>query len=315
MSFLFSLHPHSKVSNPAATLIIPTWNNKPYLQKCLESLAKHSHYPLQTIVVVNGSNDGTIAWLEQYQKVDFIVIDRNIGICPAVNLARSMVKTPFIIYANDDMYFLPRWDKPLLDHAYTLQKERLFPFFMLSATMIEPYESNNPAVVVADFGRDLNTFKEAQLLASYQDLFREDWYGSTWPPVLLPTPLWDMVGGFSIEFNPGFYSDPDLSMKCWQLKVRYFRGIGNSLVYHFVSKSTRRLRQVFNKDYFLFKWGISSKDFTTYVLPRGQAFTLQGIKNKIPWYVHWKNRFKRSLKSFFIRYPSCLLPQSANKDE
>ena len=27
--------------------------------------------------------------------------------------------------------------------------------------------------------------------------------------------LWEKVGGFSEEFNPGFASDPDLNMKLW----------------------------------------------------------------------------------------------------
>ena len=42
-----------------------------------------------------------------------------------------------------------------------------------------------------------------------------DLQGSHWAPHLIPRDLWERVGGFSEEFNPGFASDPDLNMKLW----------------------------------------------------------------------------------------------------
>ena len=82
--------------------------------------------------------------------------------------------------------------------------------------------------------------------------------------------LWDMVGGYSIEFSPGMYSDPDFAMKLWQVGVRKFKGVGNSRVYHFMSKSTGKL--IYKADgsrIFLDKWGISAKVFARYYLQRG----------------------------------------------
>ena len=103
---------------------------------------------------------------------------------------------------------------------------------------------------------------------------KTDWNGATWPPSVLPTLLWDLVGGYSTEFSPGMYSDPDFSMKLWELGVRNFKGLGKSRVYHFMSKSTGKLTFKKNGSHlFLQKWGISANFFTKHYLRRGQMWT------------------------------------------
>ena len=145
---------------------------------------------------------------------------------------------------------------------------------MLSATMIEP-RGDNPCCVIADFGDSLENFQEAALLQATDHLTREDWTGSTWPPVLIPVTLWDKVGAMSIEFSPGMYSDPDLSRKLWDSGVRHFQGVGTSLVYHFGCKSTGRIKQNKGRHTFLMKWGLSANQFMHGYLHIGEPFTGQ----------------------------------------
>ena len=74
--------------------------------------------------------------------------------------------------------------------------------------------------------------------------------------------IWEKIGGFSEEFDPGFGSDPDLNMKLWNIGVRIFKGVNKSRVYHFGSVTTRKnnkvVRNKANKT-FLLKWIISSQ--------------------------------------------------------
>lgn len=84
--------------------------------------------------------------------------------------------------------------------------------------------------------------------------------------------MWAMVGGYSEEFSPGLYSDPDLSMKLWQAGVREFMGVGDSLVYHFMRKSTGRVTMNDGRRQFLHKWGISASRFVREVLQSGQPY-------------------------------------------
>lgn len=250
------------------SILIPSWNNLSCLQLCIAGIRAHSTFLHQIIVHVNEGSDGTIAWLREQPDVDYSWSKENIGVCYGLNIARALSKAEYLCYLNDDMYVLPEWDKYLCDEmAHIGHRE-----FILSGTAIEPRDSGNPCVIVRNFGDSPENFEQEKLLREYAALDKADWLGSTWPPIVLHRDMWDLVGGLSIEFSPGMYSDPDLSMKLWQAGVRYFKGLGKSRVYHFGSKSTKRRRMNRGRDIFLFKWGLSSSTFSKQFLRRGKPF-------------------------------------------
>jgi hypothetical protein len=184
---------------------------------------------------------------------------------------------------------LPDWDKAF-DEVISEIGHKLF---MLSATMIEPVDTGNKCVLVKNFGQDIQSFDEEKLIRESVQLVKEDWSGSTWPPNLIPTELWDLVGGMSVEFSPGMYSDPDLSMKLWQAGVRYFRGISKSKVYHFGSKTTKRIKKNQGSDMFLMKWGLTSNSFVSHYLQRGKKFEGLLGTSKIGFVTQLKSKLKR----------------------
>lgn len=256
-------------TNYKFSLLIPTWNNIEYLKLCINSILKNSHYELQIIVIVNDGNDGTIEWIESQKEIDYVHSKYNIGICYGLNIARSLIKSQYIVYLNDDMYVLPNWDLELDKEIASIGNKS----FMLSSTMIEPTNSGNPCVIVKNYGQNIQNFNENLLLKEYNHLFINDWNGSTWPPNVVHIDMWDLVGGLSIEFSPGMYSDPDFSRKLFDAGVRLFKGKGNSLVYHFGSKSTQRIKKNIGRKTFLLKWGITSKTFTVKYLKKGEIFS------------------------------------------
>jgi len=81
--------------------------------------------------------------------------------------------------------------------------------------------------------------------------------------------MWNKVGGFSEEFNPGMASDPDFNMKLWKEGVRIFKGLNDFKVYHFGSLTTRKKKNFIQNrgdKTFLKKWGITTKFFKKYYL-------------------------------------------------
>ncbi|SFV32596.1 glycosyltransferase family 2 protein [Thermoflavifilum thermophilum] len=284
----------SKSSACLFSILIPTWNNLPYLQLCIESIRQHSTFPHQIIVHINEGTDGTLEWVKQQTDIDYTYSSSNIGVCYALNAARPLVQTDFIVYLNDDMYVCPDWDRVLWEEIQQLPD----CFFFLSCTALEPVASSNCAIQ-ANFGSDPAHFRKQELLAQYATFQKPDWLGATWPPNVIHRNVWDLVGGYSIEFSPGMYSDPDFSMKLWQAGVRYFKGLSASRVYHFGSKSTKRIRK--NKGYYTFirKWGMTSSTFTRYYLHRGEPFTGPLDAPRLPSRVKWKNKGKKILASFY----------------
>ncbi len=250
------------------SLLIPSWNNLDYLKLCIGSIRKNSFYELQIIVIVNEGSDGSLEWVQNQKDIDFVYAKENIGICYALNAARSLIQSDYVVYINDDMYLLPNWDLALEKEITALGTKK----FMLSGTMVEPIDTGNKCVIVKDYGRDIDSFKENLLLQDYPNLHKDNWSGSTWPPNVVHVDVWDLVGGLSVEFSPGMGSDPDFAKKLYEAGVRQFKGVGASLVYHFGTKSTKRVNKNDGRKTFLHKWGISQRDFSQKYLKIGEPF-------------------------------------------
>lgn len=273
------------------SIVIPTWNNLTYVRLCVESIRKHSRFEHEIILHVNDGDDGTLAWARE-TGLKHTHSPHNVGIPLAVNQAAGLATTDYIMFMNDDMYVCPRWDEELAMEIATLGHD----LFSLSATMIEPAFSRNPCVLVArDFGDSVETFDEVALLAQCADFEFSDWWGATWPPNVVHRRYWHLVGGLSVEFSPGMYSDPDFSMKLWRAGVRYFKGVARSRVYHFQCKSTQRIVKNPGKQQFLRKWGLSPSTFDRYYLRRGQPFAGSLTEPRIPGRVRCKDRLRRFL--------------------
>ena len=247
--------------------------------------------PLQIIVHVNEGTDGTAAWVKSQTDLNFTFSQENIGVCFALNQCRTLAKGDYFLYLNDDMYVCPGWDQNLFNEIKAIGHDAFF----LSSTAIEPVETNNNCVIVLNFGTDPDSFQQENLLKEFRNPVMKDWQGSTWPPNVVHKRTWDLVGGYSIEYSPGLYSDPDFSMKLWKAGVRLFKGIGDSRVYHFGGKSTKRI--VKNKGYYTFisKWGMTSGTFTKKMLRSGEPFDGILTESVFSFSVKAKNWFKRLL--------------------
>ena len=242
------------------SIIIPTYNNIDYLKLCLKSLKKNSLYKHEIIIHINDGSDGTLNFVKT-NNLKYTISEKNIGLCSSINKAAKLVSNQYILYSHDDMYFCPDWDKVLLNEVKKLDHDK----FYLSGTMIEP----NSGHIVYDFGIDLASFKEKELLLKYMNLNLYDHQGTHFAPHLVSKRMWNRVGGFSEEFNPGIASDPDFNMKLWKEGVRIFKGLNDFKVYHFGSLTTRKKKDlVQNKGdkTFLKKWGFTTKFFKKYYL-------------------------------------------------
>ncbi len=242
------------------SIVIPTYNNLDYLKLCLKSLEKNSSFKHEIIIHINDGSDGTLNFVKA-KKYKHTISNVNIGLCSSINKAAKLMSNKYILYSHDDMYFCPNWDKVLLDEVKSLNHDN----FYLSGTMIEP----NSGHIIYDFGIDLDTFKEDELLSKYKNINFYDHQGTHFAPHLVSKKMWDKVGGFSEEFNPGIGSDPDFNMKLWKEGVRTFKGLNDFKVYHFGSLTTRKKKNLIKNrgdKIFLKKWGFSTKFFKKYYL-------------------------------------------------
>ncbi len=275
------------------SIIIPSWNNLRYLLLCINSIRKNSVYSHQIIVHVNEGKDGTAEWIKEQQGIDYTFSEENVGVCYALNAAAQLAHTDYILYMNDDMYVCPGWDKALYDEIEKIGH----PNFFVSATTIEPVPQS-VCSISGNYGTSAENFDEEALLNSFSKLPMQDWIGATWPPNVVHKSIWNLVGGYSIEFSPGMYSDPDFSMKLWQTGIRLFKGVAASRVYHFGSVSVKRIQK--NRGYYQFidKWGMTSSTFTNKYLRRGDEFVGESQEIEKNVALKYKNLYKRVGSSF-----------------
>ncbi len=250
------------------SILIPSWNNLSFLKLCIESIEKNSAYKHEILIHVNDGSDGTLEWVRQ-KGYKHTHSEENIGVCYALNGLRPLATTDYIMFMNDDMYVCPGWDTALVEEIKRIGHK----MFFLSSTLIQPRPFFCKSVIApANYGETVENFDEERLLREYATLPHGDWLGATWPPNVVHKDLWDLVGGYSIEFSPGMYSDPDFSAKLWMAGVRLFKGVDRSRVYHFEARSTHRIVKNDGSLQFLRKWGITSGSFIRDILHRGEPF-------------------------------------------
>lgn len=93
------------------SIIIPVYNAKDYIEKCLDSIIKVSDESVEIIVVNDGSSDGSDKILESYKNNhDVIVISqKNAGVSAARNagIERATGKYMTFVDADDLFYKMP----------------------------------------------------------------------------------------------------------------------------------------------------------------------------------------------------------------
>lgn len=289
------------IEAPLFSILIPTWNNLAFLKLCISSIIKNSTHKHQILIHVNEGRDSTLEWVKN-ENLEYTYSDQNIGICWSLNLLRTKVKTDYIVYMNDDMYVCPEWDKFLWNEVSKVPDN----LFFFSSTLIQPFPCGNKGVIApANYGVELENFQEEKLLKEYQTLPHHDWFGATPPPNIVHRDIWDLVGGYSIEYSPGMYSDPDFSAKLWMAGIRLFKGVSASRVYHFEARSTTRVKRNKGHMQFLFKWGITSGSFRKDMMKKGEIFNEKELHN-----IHYKKLkkdiFRSKLKKIFYSFQNNL---------
>jgi len=106
------------------SIVIPTYNRLPILQKCLLALEAQQYNPqlitgYEVVVVDDGSTDETIAWLHQAQLAHVRLYEQeHLGPAAARNLGVQKSQGDTIIFIDSDLVVTPSF---LASHATALQ--------------------------------------------------------------------------------------------------------------------------------------------------------------------------------------------------
>lgn len=218
------------MDNPLVSVIIPTWNGKHHLDYCLPSLAKQSYHPFEIIVVDDGSQDKTVAWLaSQWRSVRIVPSAANKGFASGVNAGIAVARGKLIVLLNNDTEAEPDWLTELVRVAYQ------HPEAGMVASKLKLWDDRTRLHSAGDFytvsGRPGN-----------RGVWQEDdgrWDKEEWVfapcagAALYRRTLLDQIGTFDERYG-SYLEDVDLA---WRAQLAGFgcRFAPKAIVYHRVS--------------------------------------------------------------------------------
>jgi GT2 family glycosyltransferase len=99
---------------PSASIVVPTYDDLPFVRMCLESMLAVTEYPnYEVIVIDNGSTDGTPAYLRglaaRNDRVRLVLNPSNAGFGRACNQGLAVATGDVLVLLNDDTMLARGW--------------------------------------------------------------------------------------------------------------------------------------------------------------------------------------------------------------
>ncbi|MGB8427382.1 MAG: glycosyltransferase [Desulfobacterales bacterium] len=111
----------NKPIKPLISIIILTFNQVEYTQKCLESIFKHTPELFELIIVDNGSTDGTVGYMQSEildkhgdVKISIIKNTENKGFAGGINQGIAASTGDYVLLLNNDVVVTPGWLERLI---------------------------------------------------------------------------------------------------------------------------------------------------------------------------------------------------------
>lgn len=232
------------------SIIIPTFNEHDYLQKCLHSIKRHTSEPYEIIVVDNGSIDGTLN-LCLHERVTFISLPHNVGFPKACNLGLSIASGDALLLLNNDVIVTENWLSNMLACLYS--DERIGVVGPLtnygSGKQQVSVPFTNIEEMTAQFNQpDERKWRKVKRIIGLCFLFKRQ--------------LLDEIGLLDEQFSPGHYEDDDY---CYRATLAGYDNMlaGDVFIYHegsisFGKQGGDYLHELIatNRQKFINKWGI-----------------------------------------------------------
>lgn len=104
------------MDNIKVSVILPVYNGEKYIKKCMESLIGQTLKEVEIICVDDGSVDGTLEALKEYENLDNVTVitQENAGAGAARNKGMSYAKGEYLSFLDADDIF----EKDMLEVAY-----------------------------------------------------------------------------------------------------------------------------------------------------------------------------------------------------
>ncbi|RYY56476.1 MAG: glycosyltransferase [Chitinophagaceae bacterium] len=239
--------------NPEVTIIIPVYNSWELTYRCLASVRVNAlGVSYHIILADDNSSDGTTGAAEIISNITIRRNAENTGFLENCNLAASEVKSPFVLFLNNDTQVLPGW----LDSLVKLM-HRDPQIGMTGSKLIYPDGRLQEAggIIWKDASGWNYGHSQDPQLPQFNYVKDVDYISGA--SILVRTALWNEIGGFDPRYRPAYSEDSDLA---FEIRKRGYRVVYQpaSQLLHFEGSShgserSRELQRI-NNAKFREKW-------------------------------------------------------------
>lgn len=219
---------------PTVAVVIPNWNGKDVIGKCLASLEAQTYKPSEIIVVENGSTDGSAEYIaKNFPKIKLIKEPVNLGFAGGVNVGIKAATSDYIWLFNNDA---------------VAQKDCLAK---LVATAVKTKADITSAVILSANGKKIDSDgdvytiygfpypRHRNLAANVLPKQDEEIFAASGGASLYKASLFKEIGYFEESFF-AYYEDVDLSMRA-QLQKKSLWLSHNAIVLHATSHTSNKI--------------------------------------------------------------------------
>jgi GT2 family glycosyltransferase len=229
------------VSSPRVTVVVPNWNGERFLSTCLGSLRRQTYGDFETVLVDNGSSDGSVAFVEEnFPEVRIVRLPHNGGFTAAVNAGIGASEAEYVVLLNNDTEVEQRWLEALVRAADEHPEAGLFASKLVDFRDRRLLDGAGDALRktglpyrIGHGEIDRGQFEEEALV-----------FGACAAGALYRRRLFDEVGVFDGDFFSNC-EDGDLSFRA-QLAGYRCLYVPDAVVYHMGSASTGGKRSATN---------------------------------------------------------------------
>ena len=214
-------------------IIIPNWNGRLLLKTCLDSLQSQSSQAFQTIVVDNGSTDGSVSFIqENYPHVKIIELNKNKGFSAAVNSGILASDSEWVLLLNNDVEVASDCLEYLENLSNHHQEYDFFALKMIDFHKRTHIDGAGDSVMRGGVGYRLGTMENDSDIYS----IKRDVFGACAGAALYHRSMFDSIGLFDEDFF-AYLEDVDFNLRAVKAGKRCCY-LPDARIYHIGSAST-----------------------------------------------------------------------------